>query len=42
MSVKTSDTNEDVDLSTYRPLDSEEKAVITAMLCQSGAEVQQF
>jgi hypothetical protein len=38
----TAPINDDVDLNTYRPLESQEKAVIVAMLCQSGPKEQEF
>jgi hypothetical protein len=34
--------NEDADRSTYRPIESQEKAVIAAMLCQNGPREQEF
>jgi hypothetical protein len=34
--------NEEVDLSTYRPLEQRERAVIAAMLRQSGPKEQEF
>ncbi|HTV10150.1 MAG TPA: hypothetical protein VMD97_13990 [Candidatus Aquilonibacter sp.] len=38
----TAPINEDVDLSKYRPLELQEKAVIAAMLYQSGPKEQEF
>jgi hypothetical protein len=38
----TAPINEDVDLSTYRPLEESERTVITAMLSQSGSKEQEF
>ena len=38
----TAPINEDVDLSTYRPLEAQERAVVTAMLFQSGPKKQEF